>query len=201
MKTPWFDGAARAWLALVLLLLPLAAPAAPAAPLDLATVTQLLAQRKTGVARYTEERFVSGFDGPLRSSGTLSHAPPDRFARVTLEPRAESMVVEGNTLTLKRGGRTRQITLDTMPELTALIEAVRSTLTGNAATLEKHFHVALEGSVARWTLTLVPRDRRLATQVREIKITGLHSEMRVVELWLAGGDRSVMSIEAVQAPQ
>ena len=175
------------------------AGAAPAWALDLATVTQLLAQKKSGEARFTEERFVSGFDGPLRSSGTLSFAAPDRFVRTTLEPRPESMAVDGNNLILKRGGRTRQLTLDAIPEVTALIEAVRGTLTGNAGTLEKHFRIQIDGSVAQWTLTLVPRDQRLATQVRELKITGTRSDMRVVELWLAGGDRSVMSIDSLQA--
>ncbi len=168
---------------------------APAWGLDLATVTGLLAQRKAGESRFTEERFVSGFDSPLRASGRLSFAAPDRFARLTTEPRAESMVVEGNTLSLTRGGRTRQMALDAVPEVTALVEAVRATLTGNAATLERHFRVQVDGSSAQWTLTLVPRERRLATQVREIKITGVLSDLRVVELWLAGGDRSVMAIE------
>jgi outer membrane lipoprotein-sorting protein len=175
--------------------------AAPAWALDLSTVTQLLAQRKSGEARFTEERFVSGFDGPLRSSGTLSFVAPDRFVRTTLEPRPESMAVDGNNLILKRGGRTRQMTLDAIPEITALIEAVRGTLTGNATTLEKHFRIQVDGSAGQWTLTLVPRDQRLATQVRELKITGARSDMRVVELWLAGGDRSVMSIDAPQAPK
>ena len=169
--------------------------AAPAWALDLASVTQWLAQKKSGEARFTEERFVSGFDGPLRSSGTLSFVAPDRFVRSTLEPRAESMAVDGNSLVLKRGGRTRQMTLDAIPEISALIEAVRGTLTGNAGTLEKHFRIQIDGSAAQWTLTLVPRDQRLATQVREVKITGVRSDMRAVELWLAGGDRSVMSIE------
>lgn len=177
------------------------AGAAPAWALDLATVTQLLAQKKSGEARFTEERFVSGFDGPLRSSGTLSFMAPDRFVRTTVEPRAESMAVDGNTLVLKRGGRTRQMTLDAIPEITALIEAVRGTLTGNAGTLEKHFRIQIDGSLAQWSLTLVPRDQRLATQVREVKITGTRSDMRVVELWLAGGDRSVMSIDPPQAPK
>ena len=177
------------------------ASAAPAWALDLTTVTQLLAQRKSGEARFTEERFVSGFEGPLRSSGTLSFVAPDRFVRTTLEPRAESMAVDGNNLVLKRGGRTRQMTLDAIPEVTALIEAVRGTLTGNAGTLDKHFRIQIEGSTAQWSLTLVPRDQRLATQVRELKITGVRSDMRVVELWLAGGDRSVMAIDAPQAPK
>jgi hypothetical protein len=172
--------------------------AAPAWAFDLAALTQLLAQNKAGEARFTEERFVSGFDDPLRAAGTLSFAAPDRFVRTTTEPRAESMAVQGNTLVLKRGGRTRQMAVDAVPELTALIEAVRGTLTGNAATLSKHFKTTVEGAASRWTLTLVPRDERLATQVRELKISGLQSELRVVELWLAGGDRSVMSIEPLK---
>ncbi len=172
---------------------------APACAFDLAQVTSLLAQRKSGEARFSEERHVSGIEGPLLASGTLSFAAPDSFVRTTTAPRAEQMRVEGNTLTLKRGGRTRQMTLDTIPELTALIEAVRGTLTGNAATLDRHFTVQVQGQATQWTLTLVPRDRRLATQVRELKITGAQGDLRVVELWLAGGDRSVMSIEPARS--
>ena len=141
---------------------------------------------------------MGGIDGPLRASGTLSFVAPDRFARVTTEPRAESMAVDGNQLVLKRGGRTRQMALDALPEVTALIEAVRGTLTGNAVTLQRHFRIQVDGSAAQWTLLLVPLDERLATQVRELKITGMSGDLRVVELWLAGGDRSVMVIEPLQ---
>ena len=173
--------------------------ATPAWALDLATLAAQLALRKGGEARFTEERFVTGFDGPLRASGTLSFTAPARFARYTTEPRAESMVVDGNSLVLKRGSRSRQMALDAVPEVAALIEAVRGTLTGNAVALDKHFKVKVEGSATQWTLTLVPRDDRLATQVREIKIAGLTSEVRSVELWLAGGDRSLMLIEPLMA--
>ena len=171
----------------------------PAWALDLATVAAQLAVRKGGEARFTEERFVSGFDGPLRASGTLSFTAPGRFARVTTEPRAESRVVDGNSLVLTRGGRSRQMALDAVPEVAALIEAVRGTLTGNAGTLDRHFKVKAEGSAAQWTLTLTPRDNRLATQVREVKIAGLAGDVRSVELWLAGGDRSLMLIDPLVA--
>ena len=173
------------------------AMSAPArAAFDLPTLAGLLAQNKSGEVRFTEERFVSGIDGPLRASGTLSFTAPDRFARHTLEPRPESMVVEGNTVTLKRGGRSRQMAVDAVPELTALIEAVRGTLNGDGATLRKHFKTRVEGSAALWTLTLTPRDSRLATQVRELKIAGQGGDLRSIELWLSGGDRSLMSIDA-----
>jgi Outer membrane lipoprotein carrier protein LolA-like len=165
---------------------------------DLVQVTTLLAKNRSGQARFTEERTVSGLDLPLHAAGTLSFTAPDRFTRTTTEPRAESMEVQGNQLLLKRGGRTRQMAVDAIPELMALIEAVRGTLTGNAALLRSVFNTRVEGNAARWTLTLVPRDAQLAQQVRELKITGLHSDMRSVELWLAGGDRSVMSIEPLQ---
>ncbi|CAD5372048.1 Outer-membrane lipoprotein carrier protein [Rubrivivax sp. A210] len=177
----------------------LLAAALPARALDLPELAALLARRKSGEARFTEERTVGGLDGPLLSSGTLSFTAPSRFARHTLQPREESMVVDGNSLVLKRGGRSRQMALDAIPELGALVEALRGTLSGDAATLARHFQVQVEGAPARWTLTLKPRDARLATQLREIKITGLASDVRSVELWMSGGDRSVMAIEPLPA--
>jgi len=173
----------------------LAALGLPALAFDLPALAALLAQRKSAETRFTEERTISGLDGPLRSSGTLSFSAPDRFARHTLEPRPESMVVEGNTVSIRRGGRTRQMALDAVPELTALIAAVRGTLTGNAATLQQHFRVQVAGNAALWTLTLVPRDERLAAQVHELQIVGQRGELRTLELSLAGGDRSLMIIE------
>ena len=183
--------AAPRWLAVLALL-----AAAPAwAAFDLNALTALLAQRKNAEARFTEERWVSGIDGPLRASGTLSFQAPDRYARQTLEPQAESMVVDGNTLVLKRGGRTRQMALDAIPEVTALVEAVRGTFTGNAATLQQHFDTRVEGSAAQWTLTLKPKAGRLANQVRELQIVGQGPDLRSMALWLAGGDHSLMLID------
>ncbi len=51
----------------------------------------LLAKQKSGEARFTEQRFVRGMDGPLESSGTLSFSAPDKLTRRTLTPRPESM--------------------------------------------------------------------------------------------------------------
>lgn len=171
-------------------------PAAAQSPrLDLRTLTGLLAQRRTAEARFTEERHVTGFDSPLRASGTLSFIAPDRFVRQVLEPRPESMSVQGNTIVLRRGGRSRQMTLDAVPELTALVEAMRGTLNGDAALLQRHFETRVEGDAGRWTLTLLPRDARLASQVREMQIAGQAGEIRSVGLWMSNGDRSLMLLD------
>jgi len=174
---------------------PNAPTGAPAGAFDLAALMTLLARHKSGRARFTEERFVSGFDAPLHSSGLLGFTAPDRFTRETLEPRPESMEVSGRLLTLRRGGRTRQLTLDAAPELTALVEAMRGTLAGDAALLRRHFELRLAGNAALWMLALEPRDAQLAGQVRSVQLAGQGGELRSVELLLAGGDRSLMLID------
>jgi len=197
MRPPETSGR-RGWRARLATLLAavLAGAALPAhAAFDLPTLAALLAQRKSAEVRFTEERWVSGLDGPLRTSGTLSYTAPDRYVRRTLEPRPESMAVEGNQVTLQSGSRKRQMTVDAVPELAAMVAAVRGTLNGDVALLQRHFRPRLEGSAALWTLTLVPLEARAAAQLREIKIAGQNADLRSIELWLAGGDRSLMSIE------
>ena len=156
-----------------------------------------LAQRRSGEARFVEQRFVSVLDQTLTYTGTLSFTAPDKLARHTLTPRPESFVVEGNQLTLQRGERVRRVTLDSVPELAAMVEAMRGTLAGDGAALQRYFKPTVRGAAARWTLTLVPLDFRLLGVVRELRIDGQRADVRVVEVQLADGDRSVMTIEPV----
>jgi len=176
------------------LLLALACCAAPAWAFDLPELMGLLSRQKSGEARFTEQRFVHGLEGPLDSRGTLSFNAPDKLVRRTLSPRDETMAVEGNTLTLSRGGRNRTLTLDSMPELLGLVEAMRGTLSGDGATLQRYFRSTVSGSAGNWTLDLLPADSRLAAQVRSIRISGRASEVVGLEMEFVGGDRSVMSI-------
>jgi outer membrane lipoprotein-sorting protein len=168
--------------------------AAPAAAFALPELMALLAQKRGGEARFVEQRFVKGLDEPLRSAGTLSFVAPDRFTRSTLEPRTESVSVEGNSVTMKRAGRSRTLTLDAAPEAAALVEAVRGTLTGNTATLQRLFRPALGGSTEQWVLDLTPIEVSLYNQVRIVRITGRRADVLSVEVQLADGDRSVMEI-------
>jgi hypothetical protein len=126
----------------------LAGACAGAHALDLPELMNLLAHRPSGQARFTEQRFVKGLDAPLVSSGVLEYQAPDIFARHTLEPRDESVRVEGNTVTFSRGGRSRTLALDAAPEAAVAIEAVRGTLTGDAAVLQKWFRVSVAGQPA-----------------------------------------------------
>ena len=178
-----------------------AQPSAPSQPaaFELPELMAVLAQRKQGEARFTEERTVSSLDNTLRSSGRLSFQAPDRFARYTEEPTTESMEVQGNQVLLRRGSRTRQMALDAVPELAALADAMRGTLGGDAQALQRHFRAQVSGNATRWVLLLTPLDSRLARSVQQLEMAGLGPDVRSVDLRLVGGDRALMLVEPLAA--
>lgn len=187
----------RAWRGIGAALLAVAAW--PAQAFELAELMALLGQARSGEAQFSEQRFVQGLDQPLAASGTLSFVAPDRLLRRTLQPSAETLLVEGNTVTVTRQSRSRRFALDAAPEAVAMIEAMRATLGGDAATLQRHFRSALGGSAESWTLELVPLEAPGAGQIERVRIRGSRSELRSIETQLSGGDRSVMRIEPLRA--
>lgn len=175
----------------------LLAVAGTARALDLAGLAAMLATHASGQARFSEQRWAKGLDQPLAASGTLSFAAPDRFTRRTLEPRAETLAVEGNTLTMSRGGRSRTLALDAVPEAAVAVEAIRGTLTGDAAALQRDFEATVGGDAEHWTLALVPREA--GGPLASVRIAGHRDVVQSVETRLADGGRSLMTITPLAA--
>lgn len=166
--------------------------ALPVLAFDLSTLMALLGRSRE--AEFSEQRFVKGLDLPLTASGTLSFVAPDRFTRKTLQPRAETLAVVGNTVTLTRSGRSRSFSLDTAPEMVAVIEALRGTLTGNAQTLQRYFKTETSGSTEQWTLLLTPLESSPVGLVRNIRIGGRRADLQWIEMQLSDGDWSLMTL-------
>ena len=59
-------------------------------------------------------------DQPVESSGELLFIAPDRLEKRTLKPKPETMVLDGDTLTLERGQRKRVLHLKDHPEVAGL---------------------------------------------------------------------------------
>jgi len=177
--------------------LALAPRAALAEAFDLDALTTLLGRVKSGEATFVETRRIEMLDRTLQSSGRLSFKAPDSFVRETLKPRQEKLAVDGNTLTMSLGDRSRTMQLDASPEAAVIVEAIRGTLTGNRTTLERLFETTVSGDARAWTLKLVPRDLRLRGQVSAVEVSGRDAMTREVKVQLADGDRSVMTIEPV----
>ena len=161
---------------------------------DLPQLMQALGQVKAGEASFTEKRQVAMLERTLESSGRLSFEAPDTFVRETLKPRQDRVAVVGNMVTMSMGGRSRTVPLDSVPEAAVIMEAIRGTLTGNRAALERHFSTGVSGTLQRWSLELVPLEERLRAQVSSVRINGQQATVREMTVVLADGDRSVMSI-------
>lgn len=172
---------------------------ARAAAFELSSLMGLLSRVRSSEAVFTEERRVQQLDRILLFKGRLSFTAPDTFVRETLQPRHEKLAVVGNQLTLSRGTRTQTTLLDSVPEAAVIVEAIRGTLTGNRAALERYFEATVQGSAEQWQLDLVPRDARLRGQVSQVRLVGRQELVREVRISLADGDTSVMRIEPVAA--
>ena len=175
--------------------LALAPPAARAQAFDLGALTTLLGRVQSGEATFVETRRIEMLDRTLQSSGRLSFKAPDSFVRETLKPRREKLEVNGNVLTMSLGERSRTMQLDSAPEAAVIVEAIRGTLTGNRESLERLFEASVSGSAQQWSLELVPKDLRLRGQVASVRVGGRGPTVREVQVLLADGDRSTMTIE------
>lgn len=159
-----------------------------------------LASNRHGSATFTERKYISTLDQPVESSGELLFVPPTRLEKRTIRPRVETLVLDGDVLTMERQRQRYVLQLDSYPELAAMVEGMRATLAGDQQALERAYQLHLVGSRDRWTLVLTPRDARLGRTITHIRLEGTRDEVRTVEIQLADGDRSVMSIRRADRP-
>ena len=191
------DRLARRTLMVLALMMSAACPAAQAAAgLTLDRLMSSLAQRHAGQVSYVEKDYLRILDRPVSSSGVLLYRAPDWLEKRTLQPRKESLIVEGDELTVARGRRKYQLQLSAYPQVAPLVDAIRDTLAGNGQALEKVFRVSLAGSLQQWQLRLVPLDAGVARKVRWVQISGAADAIAAVEILQVDGDRSVMTLGA-----
>jgi hypothetical protein len=176
------------WLAL-LLALPV-----HAADWGVAQLFAALAKEKPARATFHERKYLALLDRPVESSGELSFTPPDTMEKRTLAPRPELVRVDRERVTLERGGKRMSLGLRENPAIAVLVESIRATLAGDLDTLVRTYSAALEGTPARWRLTLRPLDPAATQIVQRIDISGAEAHVTTVEILQADGDRSVMTV-------
>ena len=173
-----------------------AASAVDAADWGVKELMQELAQVRSTRARFVERKDIAILSAPLESSGTLLYTAPDKLEKHTLAPRAESLILDRDRLTLESKARNQRRTfaLRDHPEIGAFVESIRSTLAGDLATLSRYYQVALDGSQGRWRLTLKPTEPAMQRVVSEIHFEGAGNSIGSIEITETNGDRSVMTI-------
>lgn len=182
---------------LALILLAMSAACFAAQPgFTLSQLMSLLAQRQQGEVKFSETDYLQVLDQPVKSSGVLVYRAPDHLEKRTLQPRKESMILDGDELTVQRGRKTYRVQVSAYPQAAPYVDAIRDTLAGNEAGLEKVFKVGFSGTRDAWKLELVPLDKEAARKVKRVEIEGAADVIRSVVILQADGDRSVMTLAA-----
>jgi hypothetical protein len=171
-----------------------AAPAQSEVRWGLPELMQELRAVKSAHGKFVERKYLAALSAPLELSGTLAYTAPGRLEKRTVQPRAERLLLEGNTLTVEDQKRRRSYALEQNPPIWAFVESIRSTLAGDLETLNRFYDVRLEGERSAWRLTLRPSEPSMQSMVSEIRIGGRGAWLEAIEVLDAGGDRSVMTI-------
>lgn len=155
----------------------------------------LKAQRENSVP-FQEATYSSLLTEPLIASGVLKFVPPDRLEKIITAPSHERYVVEGDRVTFEseRKGVKRTISLEEYPALRSFVEAFRSSLNGDVVQLRHVYEVTLDGSRAKWTLLLRPREPSGYSVVDYIFLTGSEGRVATIAIRSPDGDRSVMTL-------
>src|SRR5579859_2127911 len=159
---------------------------------------QMLASVQESRAAFTEVKVMANLTRPLQDSGRLSYRRPSHLEKVTIEPLAESLVVDGDRLTLTEGGEAPQVVdLNAEPMIRGLVDAIRGTLSGDLAMLRRAYRVSMQGDLAAWRLTLIPTDPRVARLIASTTIEGAGTSLRVVQTTQTNGDDMRMTITPI----
>jgi hypothetical protein len=167
---------------------------------DFDRLMALFAAHKHGRSEFIEQQFLKMLKRPLESRGELIYEAPDRLEKRTVEPRLETLIVDGDQIVVQRGKSRHELNLRDFPPIAPFVASIRSTLAGDRAGLERVFHVEFAGTVARWTLALVPVDAALTKAVSEIQIDGARENLLHIEIRHPDGDRSLMTLRPAAPP-
>ena len=170
-----------------------AQPAAEqAAQFDAGWVLSRMARPAPMRTSFVEVRESKLLKEPLRLSGEYLRPREDTLVRQVRTPYVETTTIVSSKAgagqaTIERSGKSRTYSLSRVPELASLQSSFGAMLAGDRATLERDFRTALEGTRARWTLVLTPKDAGLATRLKRILLYGRGAELRCIETVPAKG--------------
>lgn len=173
-----------------------AASSVPATGWGLPQLMQSLAQVQSSQGKFVERKHLAVLDVPLTSSGTLSFQAPGHLEKHTLEPKDESLVLDGGVLTIENKTRNikRTLVVQQYPAVWAFVESIRSTLAGDLPMLQRFYKVELKGDAAKWRMKLLPLEQKTRDMVKEIVISGRGDRVTVIEMLEANGDRDTMTV-------
>jgi outer membrane lipoprotein-sorting protein len=169
--------------------------------IDMPTLMRLFSASKSVKAEFAERKFIRLLDSPVESNGELFFKAPDRLEKHTLQPRPETLLIEGNKVSIERGSFKRTMSLDDFADMASLVRSLTATFRGDQVSIEEYFNWKLSGPANKWQLVLRPKSNKLFITLREVRLSGDRSYVHTVETTLTDGDRSLMTLSRpLEAP-
>jgi outer membrane lipoprotein carrier protein LolA len=166
-----------------------AASEASAVAVDAGWILQKLARPAPMRTAFVELRGSAMLKAPLRIEGEYQRPDPDTLVREVRSPYAETTTLRNGEATIVRAGKTpRKFSLSRVPELAGLQASFGALLSGDRASLEKHYRLTPQGTRQQWTLVLAPLDAKMKASVRDITLYGRGAELRCIETRPLKGD-------------
>jgi hypothetical protein len=160
----------------------------------MSTLMQLFSVNKNIKTEFVERKFVRVLDAPVESNGELIFIAPAHLEKNTKSPRAESMTIDGNKVSIERGSFKRTMSLDDLADMASLVQSLTATFRGDQAGIEQYFTWVLTGTLKKWQLVLKPKSIKLFVRIREISFKGENDFVHTVETTLTDGDSSLMTL-------
>lgn len=168
------------------------APAAFSAARPLSIVRRLAKQPPTRTP-FAQAQFSPLLDRALVLKGRLVWDGGHKLERMVEQPYSGHTVIAGTEVSVTRAGHgTKKYSLNRAPAMKALLDGLIAVLSGDPAQLRGVFNATLQGRAnAYWTLLLVPRDPKLARDLKQLTLDGYAGTLRCIEIHQAKGAASI----------
>jgi hypothetical protein len=175
--------------------LTLAAAPLHAADPDVDALLARLARPAPDSTSFVEVRYSSLLKKPIVVSGRLEHREDGTLVRRVETPYAEVTELRGENVVVEReGSKPRRFALDRAPELRGMLASFGAILKGDRPMLDRYFVVTAQGDLARWEITLTPRDDKLKRRLSAIVVDGADDRAKCFTLEEPDGDASLMAL-------
>ncbi|MGC8519365.1 MAG: LolA family protein [Steroidobacteraceae bacterium] len=180
------------------LVLILGTGAARAAEAPFTQLMALLAAHRSGTVTFVARTYAAGLTRPLVSSGVLRFRAPDHLEQRTLKPVPSEIILDGEHMTVRRGGQTHRLNVRAYPDIAVYVDALRATLDGRGRSLRRQFTIGWHGTLSHWQLTLRPL--QAGARVRQIRLAGAGANIQRIEILAPKGARTVLRLSEPAAP-
>ncbi len=176
----------------------LAADAADSAPTELEALMAVFAGSGGVRAQFEESRHLSILTDPIKTTGTLYFAPPDRLARHTTRPGHSSVVIEAGRVSHGDETGRRVFDFNTSEVAQTLISNLMVVFRGDLETLRARYSISFNSDGESWTLDLEPRSRALHGIIEGIRFSGQNRDLSAMETRETNGDRTIMKFSEIE---